>query len=245
MISKYLIAIVTAFLSLSQAYAQNGEAIVKKMYDRYAKTWYRALTFDQTTEIYRNDSLFRTQQWHEAMLFPDKLRIDIEPLEKSNTIIFRSDSTYSIRGGKVARADKEGNDLIFLLGGMYFHPYDKTIATLKALGYDLTKSGEGTFNGKPIYIIGATNQQDHNSQLWVDKENLCLLRMIKYGGKEKEDGIFSNWIKIDGGYAETRVDFYVNDKLIQVEKYSNCKTPATIDEHIYDPNNYVKFSPAQ
>ena len=69
--------------------------------------------------------------------------------------------------------------------------------------------------------------------------------MIKYGEKEKEDGIFSGWIKVDGGYAETRVDFYVNDKLIQVEKYSNCKTPATIDERIYDPNNYVKLSPAQ
>jgi len=245
MISKYLIVTVTAFLSLLSPRQQSGEDLIKKMYDRYAKTWYHALTFDQTTEIYRNDSLFRTQQWHEAMLFPDKLRIDIEPLEKSNTIIFRSDSTYSIRGGKVARADKEANDLIFLLGGMYSHPYEKTIEKLKALGYDLSKSGEGTFNGKAIYIIGAANQADHNSQLWVDKENLCLLRMIKYGEKEKEDGIFSGWIKVDGGYAETRVDFYVNDKLIQVEKYSNCKTPATIDERIYDPNNYVKLSPAQ
>src|SRR5476651_2482041 len=106
-------------VTMLSAGCNKGEHVVKLMYDRYAGKWHRTLTFNQTTERYQNDSLISNQNWHETMLCPDKLRIDIAPYENGNTIIFRGDSTYNIRNGQLKSATAAENDLIFLIGGMY------------------------------------------------------------------------------------------------------------------------------
>jgi hypothetical protein len=45
----------------------NGEDVLKLMYKKYAGKWYRTLSFDQTTEIYRDTSK-KIQTWHESVL---------------------------------------------------------------------------------------------------------------------------------------------------------------------------------
>jgi hypothetical protein len=237
---KFLLIIVICFSSFFIK-PNDGEDIIKLMYKKYAGKWARTLVFDQTTEIYL-DTTKKVQTWHEDMLFPDKLRIDIEPVANGNSSIFRGDSTYSIRNGHVAKTSAQGNDLIFLLGGMYFYPLDKTIEKFKGLGYDLSKISEGTFNGKPIYIIGVTHKDDKVSQLWVNKDDLYLVRMIKYDKNTKQDALFEDYIKIGGGGAETKVTFYLNDKLRQVEIYHNCKEAPDMDTRIFDPQHYEKIT---
>ena len=219
-----------------------GSDVVKMMYNRYAGKWHRALTFMQKTEMYHNDSLKRTQTWHEAMLAPDKLRIDIEPAENGNTIIFRGDSTYSIRNGTLRAAQKEENDLIFLLGGLYFYPYAQSAAKLKSLGYNLDKMYEDTWRGKPVYVIGVSGKTDNGNQLWVDKKDLYLVRMIKTEKQPKEECVFEGHVKIGGGWTETRASFYFNDKLVQVETYYNYEAPANIDDGLFDPAHYQKLT---
>ena len=71
-------AIIAALLMLSFNMKNTGEGVLRIMYAKYAGKWHRALTFRQTTERYRNDSLKSTQTWRESMFYPDKLRIDIE-----------------------------------------------------------------------------------------------------------------------------------------------------------------------
>ena len=85
-------AIIAALLMLSFNMKNTGEGVLRIMYAKYAGKWHRALTFRQTTERYRNDSLKSTQTWRESMFYPDKLLIDIEPFANNNTIIFRNDS---------------------------------------------------------------------------------------------------------------------------------------------------------
>ena len=64
-----------------------GKEILKMMHDRYAGKWYRTLTFNQKTEMYQNDSLLQTQTWYEALIFPDKFRIDFGPSDSGNSVI--------------------------------------------------------------------------------------------------------------------------------------------------------------
>jgi len=218
----------------------NGEDVIKLMYKKYAGKWSRTLTFDQTTEIYRDTSK-KVQTWHESILYPDKLRIDIEPVADENAAIYRGDSTYSIRNGNLHAASANENDFIFLLGGMYFYPLDKTIERLTTRGYDLSKMGEDTLNGKPVYIVGASARNEQVSQLWIEKDDLYLVRMIKYNKKSKFDAICGSYIKIGKGATETKVTFYVNDKLRQVETYYNCKLAPDIDPGIFDPQHYKKI----
>jgi outer membrane lipoprotein-sorting protein len=238
---KLILSVLTISTLLSFAPPKTGEDIVKMMYNRYAGKWHRTLTFTQKTERYRNDSLKSTQTWHEAMLAPDKLRIDIEPLANGNTIIFRGDSTYNFRNGQLRSASKDENDLIFLLGGLYFYPWDAVVAKLKSGGYDLSKSYETTWKDKPVYVIGSNNKDDLTSnQLWVDKKELYLVRMIEQTKGTKEECIFDDHVKIGGGWSETKAAFYFGGKLLQVETYSDYKEEPDLDERIFDPKKYEK-----
>jgi hypothetical protein len=236
--------ILVSAIALFFTKVNTGEDIVKLMYKKYAGKWARTLVFDQTTDRYR-DTVKTTQTWHESMYFPDKLRIDMEPVATGSTSIYRADSTYTVRNGKVT-ASANGNDLIFLLGGLYFYPLDKSIEKLKSQGYDLSKAGEDTFEGKAVYIIGASNKDEKVNQLWVNKDDLYLVRMIKYnknpqGVVTKQDATFGGYIKMGGGGAETKVMFYVNDKLLQAETYYNCRQVPGMDQKIFDPWHFEKI----
>lgn len=67
--------------------------------------------------------------------------------------------------------------------------------------------------------------------------------MIKYdknsqGVVTKQDALFGGYIKMGGGGAETKVMFYLNDKLRQVESYYNCKQAPDMDQKIFDPQHF-------
>ncbi|MBS1532280.1 MAG: hypothetical protein JSU01_18405 [Bacteroidetes bacterium] len=217
-----------------------GKDIVKRMYERYHGKWQAGLTFVQTTEQYRNDSLKKTAIWHEAALFPDKLRIDMGAIADQNAIIFRNDSLYNFRKGKLLMAGEYDDDLSFLLGGLYFYPLDTALEKFGKYGYDLSKSCTGTWQGRPVLIIGAASTDEHVTQLWVDQKNLYAVRMIKYNGNSKEEGRFDDHIQIGHGWSETKCTFYRNDKLTQTEYYKDCKPAPDLDLRLFDPASFGK-----
>src|ERR1700754_3573080 len=74
--SRFFLITVLLASTLAATAQPTGRDIVKKMHDRYAGKWYRSFTFNQTTEIYRNDSLRSTQTWYEFIRFPERFRMD-------------------------------------------------------------------------------------------------------------------------------------------------------------------------
>ena len=208
------------------------------MYDQYAGKWMHSFTFDQTTEMYRNDSLIKTAEWHEAIVYPDKFRIDFGDAKDGNAAIFTKDSIYSFHSGKLVRTSLNDDDLTFILGGMYFYPFDTVKAMFGRMGYNLNEFCETTLNGKPAYVIGANDTTEKTNQLWIDKEKLVAVKFINYNHGEKEEGIFSNHKQFDGGWSETKCIFYIDGKLIQKESYFNCKANTEIDLSIFNPHNF-------
>jgi hypothetical protein len=202
------------------------------MHDRYAGKWYHTLTFTQTTEMYRNDSLRTTQTWHEFIRFPDRFRMDFGPADSGNAVIFRGDSAYRYRNGQLRSSTVNNNEgLIFLLGGMYFYPLDQTCQILSdSLHFDLTQTREDNWQGHSVYVIG----KEGANQLWIDRQNLCLVRMIK--ADNQMDARFEDWQPFGSGFCETKCDFYVKGKLIQSEIYHECKTDITLEDRIFDPS---------
>lgn len=219
----------------------DGESVLKKMHSTYAGKWYKTFTFNQTTEIYRNDTLRRTETWYEAISFPDKFRIDFGNIDSGNAAVFKGDSVYNFRRGILRSSRKDANDLTFLLGGMYFYPFDKTAAITKQLGYDLSKSFETTWKGNPVYVIGANMDGEKINQLWIDKEKLVLVRMLKYENGRKEEGLFENQLKLGGGWTETKATFYFDDKLAQRELYHDCKANPVLDNRLFEPADFGKW----
>ena len=229
-------------LTLMGSSRPDGNEILKKMLQAHAGKWHTTVTFVQTTGRYKNDTLTSTATWREALQFPENLRIDMGAKERGNSMIFTKDSTYNFRNGKALRATAEKNDLIFLIGGMYFYSQAEVSQQLIMMGYDLNRSYETTWNGKPIYVIGANNASGKVNQLWVDKDRLIILRMIKYGKGGKEEAIFENHKKLASSWMETKVRFYVNDQLLQTEEYNDIQTGVKLDPKIFDPKFYGKLS---
>lgn len=218
-----------------------GKEVLKKMHDRYAGKWYKTLFFNQTTEIYKNDSLRRSEIWYEHIQFPQNFRIDFGSPDSGNAVIFKNDSSYVFRNSKKVRTSYYPNDLLFLLGGMYFYPLEKSISKMATFGFDPGKFHEDIWKGKKVYVIGAAKNEDSTNQVWFDKENYNLVRMLKFENKQKEEALLENHEKLNGGYSETLVYFYINNKLIQVERYHDLKADAQVNPGIFDADNFIKI----
>jgi hypothetical protein len=219
----------------------DGTSVLQKMHKQYAGKWFRNFTFTQTTETYRNDSLRRKDTWYEAGSMPDKFRIDFGSVDSGNAVIFKGDSSYNFRRGKLVSTRKDANDLTFLLGGMYFYPFDQAVAKMQELHYDMSKSFESTWKGKPVYVIGAAADGEKVNQLWIDKDKLCIVRMFKYNKNGKEEGIFENHIKTGAGWSETKATFYFNDQLGQIEYYHDFKPNAILDDRLFEATQFGKW----
>src|SRR6266850_608742 len=81
---------------------QTCTELIRAMHNRYAKNWYKTLTFVQKTVQYKPDGTAESSTWYEALSAPGRLRIDIDPIENGNGILFMNDVQYSIKAGKVA-----------------------------------------------------------------------------------------------------------------------------------------------
>jgi hypothetical protein len=219
-----------------------GETILAKMYKQYAGKWMKTFSFTQTTEVYRNDSLINTSTWYENIMYPDKFRIDFGDKTSGNAAIITTDSVYRFREGKLVRTTANEDNLTFMLGGMYFYPFDTVKAMYKRYGYDLNKSYETTLNNNAVYVIGANNADEKTNQLWIDKQKLVVVKFISYDNGEKEEGIFKDHKQFGNSWSEMACDFYVNGKLIQKEKYFDGKADADINPKIFD---YKNFSEAE
>lgn len=218
----------------------NGEALIKKMYLRYAGKWYQNFTFNQTTKFYKNDSLTGSQIWYEAISFPDHFRIDFGEADSANAVIFKGDSSYFFKKGQLRSTRFNDDDLTFLLGGLYFYPLEQTLKQYRKLGYDLQKFHEDAWMGKPVWVIGAAKDENQLSQLWIDQDHFFLVRMLRFANGRKEEAIFDNHIALEGGWTETKVRFFVNDRLVQEEFYHDCKAHVPIDPDLFDPSSFVK-----
>lgn len=238
---KLFTAIVILCIAFSFITPPGSIEILKKMHNRYAGKWYKTFSFNQTTEIYRNDSLKRSETWYENIKFPNDFRIDFGNPDSGNAVIFKNDSSYLFRNSEKKSVRYNDDDLLFLLGGMYFYPFDEVLVKIKSFGYDLDKFHEDIWKGMPVYVIGADKNQDSVNQIWIEKENFSPVRLLKYENNTKEEVLFENHVKLGGGFTETLVYFYINNKLIQVEKYHDLKANVEIDPAIFDAENFVKL----
>lgn len=220
--------------SCHTAFGLTGEEVVRQMYQRYHGKWHPTLAFTQTTEFYRNDSLTATQTWYEAIKYPRLFRMDFGDTTSGNLAIYRNDSVYRYKDGRQMRAAADVNDLIFLLGGIYFYSYDSAVRRFAEIDIDLSKSYTTRLGSREVYVLGARSEADSTAQVWIDKKRLILLRHIRYQNGDKLDAIFENHKQFGNSWVETLVTFYKNGKKLQVEYYHDIRTGHLIGDHKFD-----------
>ena len=215
---------------------QDGEALIRQMRDRYDGKWYRSLTFVQKTTF--EDG--RIETWHEAMRVPGLLRIDIAPIDSSNVLLFRQDSIYVIRGGQTRPARHMVHPLMVLGFDVYSDRAETTIGKLKALGFDLTKMREDTWQGRAVYVVGAAAGDSTSNQFWIDKEHLLFVRMLQPGqGGAVAETQFNKYQRLGQGWIAPEVLFLSNGKVTTREEYGDIRADVTLPDDLFDPK-YAK-----
>ncbi len=237
-----LLSLFLVFHCWSSTHAQSGAQTVEKMYRTYAGKWCNTLTFIQRTENYQQDSLTKISTWYETIAYPGQFRIDFGDPAKGNATMYLGDSVFTFRKGVLTKKDHHVNDLIFILGGMYFHPIDKVKTLMNSFGYDLSKGHETTWKGKPVYVIGATKGEEKVNQLWIEKDRLVLLRMLRYEDGRKEEATFEDHVRTGKGWTETKIAFYFDDKLFQLEYYNDVQANVPITDGHFDPARFGKVN---
>jgi hypothetical protein len=231
--NKILIAALLLF-NIS-AHAQPGVQLLKKMHSKNYNKWYKTMTFIQTTEFYRNDSLMRKATWYEAVKLPYDLRIDMEDPARGNFVLYKKDTTYRFQNRNLRNAAVGSNPFLFFIGGMYFMPFDSVKQELKRRSYDINKGYATQWEGRPAYVIGRANESDSGNAIWLDTENLWFVRMVEKDRGQTIDAHMKEHKKLSRGSSETKVDIYINGKLVQVEKYDQLKPDVTLDDSLFDP----------
>jgi hypothetical protein len=217
---------------------KDGIEVVTRMRERYVGKWYRTLTFVQKTTLPDG----KVETWYEAAELPGKLRIDIAPLEGRNTLLFRNDTLYDFKGGKLAEAKPLIHPLMVLGFDVYAQPLDKTVDQLRELGFDLSKVHEAEWQGRPAYVVGAAAGDSVTRQFWIDQERLYFVRMVEPGKKDPAARVetqFNKYIPMGQGWLETEVRFLVNGETKMLEEYTKPRASVKLDPAIFDPGRWV------
>ena len=232
--------ITTAFCSLLYltVAAQSLHPKLAAIHQKYVGQFPKTISFTQKTTMYRADTVFRTQTWYEAGLFPNLFRIDLGDPKDGNSIIYRGDSTYNFRKSQKMKPSVSPNILVYLLGGMYFETQNQVAEKLGKEGFDLSKNYKSTWKGKPVEIFGVDHPDTTKSQLWFDATNQYMVRMIQQREKSRLECQFENHQKAGKIWHETNVKIYSDNKLVQTEAYSNFKTNVELHPDFFNPDKY-------
>ena len=217
---------------------KDGVELIGRMRERYLGKWYRTLTFVQKTTLADG----KVETWYEAAELPGKLRIDIAPLDGKNTLLFRNDSLYEFKGGKLAESRPMIHPLMVLGFDVYAQPVEVTVRQLQALGFDLGKLHESTWQGRPAYVVGAAAGDSVTRQFWIDRERLYFVRMVEPGKQDPSARVetrFNKYIPMGQGWLETEVRFMVNGETKILEEYSEPKAGAELNPAIFEPGGWV------
>lgn len=216
----------------------SGEAVVRRMHDAYAGKWYRTLTFVQKTS--RPDRPAET--WYEAGSIPGKLRIDIAPIDSGNAFIYAGDSVYVFRSGKRIRAAKDRNLLMTLGFDVYGQPVETTLAQLREQNIDLSKVHEATWQGRTVWVVGATPGDSTASQFWVDKDRLLFVRLLERRqtpqGAAMLDIEFNRYQRLGGGWIAPEVVMRRDGQELMREEYSDMRADPPLDDDLYSTTEY-------
>lgn len=242
-IIKLLFLLLLLTLPIYAAKIENGEQLVAAMQKKYAKKWYNTLTFVQKTTQIKPDGTSSVETWYEALSAPGKLRIDIEPLDKSNGILFVDGTLHSIREGKTARSQPFTHPLLVLGFDVYKQPAEKTVGQLKAMKIDLSVLHEDVWQGKSVYVVGAKQGDLRSPQFWVEKKNLLFVRLIQPTGKDGaniQETQFNKYFKVKGGgWVSPEVIFNVDGKTVTTEDYTDVQVNVPLDPNLFDPAKWM------
>src|SRR5437016_543254 len=243
---RYFISLVCLLFAIAPATfaakITTTKDLVQAMQKKYAKSWYKTATFVQKTTNIDKDGNKKVATWYEAMSLPGSLRIDFTPTKDGNGILFTNGQIYSFKSGKVDTNRAFVHPLMILGFDIYRLSQADVLEKLKGLKFDLSILREDTWQGRPVYVVGAREGDLHSSQFWIDKKNLYFVRMIRPSGRDgaqTQETQFNKYVRLGGGWMAPEVIFTVDGKIVTTEEYSDMRADVSLDNRLFDPKYFT------
>lgn len=219
---------------------RNGKDLLRAMHDRYQHDWYETLTFEQTSTTHNPDGTSKSEIWHEAALLPGNLRIDIGDPAQGNGVLIADGTMTRFKAGQVTTSRPFIHLLLVLGFDVYRQPVRHTIDELA--GIDLTKLREDTWEGAPVYVVGADAGDSTTKQFWIDEKRLLFVRLIEpddHDTSKTDDVRFLDYRKVSPGWVAARVELYVEGKNVFSERYADIRVNSKLDHAIFEPRQFA------
>jgi outer membrane lipoprotein-sorting protein len=241
---KYLFLVVAllVFEAPVSAKISNTNELIAAMQEKYGKSWYKTATFVQETTNFQPDGTSKVETWYEAMSVPGTLRIDFTPTTAGNGILFTDSKIYVFKDGKVENTRPFEHPLLILGFDIYRAPASEIVTKLQALKFNLAEFREDTWQGRPVYVVGAKAGDLHSPQFWIDQKNLYFVRMLRPAGRDgaqTQETQFNKYQKLGGGWMAPEVIFMVDGKVMTTEKYSDMRADVKLDPKLFDPESWT------
>ena len=235
-----LIVVITLMTLPTTSYAKisSTNELIAAMQKKYGQSWYKTATFVQETTNVQPDGTSKVETWYEAMMVPGSLRIDFTPTAAGNGILFTDGKIFVFKDGKVDTTRPFEHPLLILGFDIYRTPASDVTTKLQAMKFDLSQFREDSWQGRPVYVVGAKVGDLHSPQFWIDQENLYFVRMLRPGGKDgtqTQETQFNKYQKLGGGWMAPEVIFMIDGKVVTTEKYSDIRGDMTLDPKLFDP----------
>jgi hypothetical protein len=235
---------VLLLVSLAFAEAQeirSGDALLRAMHERYLGTWYQTVTFTQKSTTYKSDGTSSSETWHEAALLPGKLRIDIGPAGDGKGYLMVDGTVTVFENNKVVRSRPLVNILLALGFDVYRQESETTAKIVEGEGFDLAKIHEDTWEGHPVYVVGADKGDLKSKQFWVQKDTMLFVRVIQPARGESgnlDDIRFEDYQRLGGAWIAARVEVHSEEKKVFSEEYSEIQANVKLDPAMFDPEKF-------
>jgi outer membrane lipoprotein-sorting protein len=223
----------------------DGQSLLTAMHHRYASSWYENVIFKENAITLNSDGTTSTEVWDEALVMPGKLRIDRGAHSAGNGFVFSDGTITRFKDGQPIGPTPFVHMLLVLGFDVYRQSVESTVAICKSQGYDLSQIHEDTWEGQPVYVVGAAKGDSQSKQFWVEKKRLLFVRLLAPDAQDSSkiaDTRFRDYKKLAGGWLSERVEFYVDGKNTFNEDYFDVKANTKIDPALFDPARYAQSS---
>ena len=212
--------------------------LLKAMHDRYDGKYVRTMSFLQNNTSYATSGQERKSQWYEHLEIPGKLRIAFLPASQKSGLVQVDDRVATFDNGIRVDFRPSINPLLLLTADVYVAPMANVMRSLDSLHVDTGILRSDTWQGEPVYVIGAKAGDTTSNQFWVDKDNLRLVRFIQRATAGTRtmvsDTRVQNYKEIDGFDIPTEFLVIRNGRPFWREQYADVRINEEFPEGTFD-----------
>src|SRR6266513_317844 len=153
--------------------------LLSAMHDRYDGKYVKTISFLQNNTRYTTTGQEVKSQWYEHIEVPGKLRIAFLPASQKSGLVQVGDRVATFDNGIRVDFRPSINPLLLLTADVYVAPVATITRALDSLHVDSNIIRSDVWDGQPGYVICAKAGDSTSTQMWVDSDNLRLVRFIQ------------------------------------------------------------------